>query len=145
MPDDLFNLKNLAVVILIAGLLFYGLHRPTTFAADGTDPDWDAAVRQSEYVKLPTVVLFTAGWCPSCQALHASVLSRGDVQEELHRHYVLYTVDLTHPSPAVQAHARKLGISAIPTLIRFDANQKETARTHGMSAEQTMEWLKAGE
>jgi len=145
MAEGLFNSKNVTIVIVAASLMFYWLQRGSTFAADGTDPGWDAAVRQSEYAKLPTVVLFTAGWCPSCRALHVNVLSRRDVQEELRRHYTLYTVDLTNAPPQVQAHAQKLGVSAIPTLIRYDANQKETDRTHNMGAEQMIAWLKAGE
>jgi thiol:disulfide interchange protein DsbD len=140
-----FSFKNTAILLLIGGVFFYRMQTPTTFAADGTDADWDAAVQSSKDSGQPTVILFTAHWCPSCQALHANVLSRSDVQYELSSHYNYYTVDLTSPSPEVQAHARKLGVYGIPCLIRYDINQQETDRTHGMDAQQMIAWLKAGE
>ena len=137
--------KLVAGLVVAGVLLICWLHHPSTFVADGTDPGWDWAVQQSESKKLPTVVLFTADWCPGCQALHANVLSRSDIWDELHQHYIFHTVNINDARPQVRAHAQKLGISVIPTLIRYDANQKETDRTHNMTAEQMMEWLKAGE
>jgi thiol:disulfide interchange protein DsbD len=118
-------------------------HR-TTFAADGIDPSWDSAVETRDRTQ-PTLVIFTAGWCGACQALHGNVLSRGEIQDELYHHYNVYTVDLTNPSPQVHAHARKLGVSGIPTLIRYDSAGHETDRTHGGSAESVLSWLRAGE
>lgn len=147
MPDSDTRFKAaLLILAVLGGLMFYRMYHPsTTFAADGIDPDWDAAARHSREVGRPTVLLFTAGWCPACRSLHDSVLSRSNVREELYNHYTFYTVDLTNPSPEVQAHARKFGVSSIPQMIRFDANGKETDRTHYLYAAQMIDWLKAGE
>jgi len=134
-----------AILVVLGGFLFYRfLHPATTFAADGVDPSWDAAVENRDASE-PTVVIFTAQWCGACQALEGNVLSRSDIQTELYRHYNVHFVDLTSPSRAVQMHARKLGVSAIPTLIRYDTRGHETDRIHGESAEDLLAWLKAGE
>jgi thiol:disulfide interchange protein len=90
-------------------------------------------------------VLFTANWCSACQSLHRNVLSRGDVQGELQGHYNVYTVDLSNPSPRVQAHAHKFGVEFIPLMIRYDANGIETDRTNSLGPAEMMAWLKAGE
>src|SRR6188474_2174884 len=113
---DLDRTKFTALVVAgLLGLMIYRVCSPsTTFAADGTDPDWDAAVQRSRATHQPTVVLFTADWCPACQALHNNVLTRPDVQTEMERHYTCYKVDLTNPTPAAQAHAQKFGVQYIP-------------------------------
>jgi thiol:disulfide interchange protein len=147
MPDtDLKFKAGVAILAVLCLLLFYRIYHPSaTFAADGIDPDWDRAVRHSHEVSQPTVVLFTANWCPACRMLHGNVLSRSDVQEELASHYGFYTVNMTTPSPQVQAHARKLGVEYIPLMIRFDADGKETDRTNYLEPAQMITWLKAGE
>jgi thiol:disulfide interchange protein DsbD len=134
-----------AALLLVGGVVYYRHHPGATFAADGIDPAWDAAAQQNPGVSRPTVVLFTAEWCPSCRAMHENVLSRSDVQEELRGHYAFHVVDLTNPSPAANAHAQKCGVQYIPTLIRFNADGKETGRTNYRGAQQLIEWLKAGE
>jgi thiol:disulfide interchange protein len=146
MDQDFGKYAMGAVVVVFLGVLIYRSEHPSTkFAADGTDNGWDYAVRKSQSSGQPTVVLFSARWCPACQSLHGDVLSRGDVQHELAGHFNFYTVDLTNPSPPVQAHARKLGVSAIPQLIRYDKHGDETDRTNYLDPEQMIAWLKAGE
>ncbi|HTW95831.1 MAG TPA: thioredoxin family protein [Tepidisphaeraceae bacterium] len=141
------DLRNLMLVVLaIVGLLIYRASHPSaTFAVDGNDAAWDEAVKLDRDAGQPAVVLFTADWCPTCRALHADVLSRLDVQQELMEHYFFYTVDLTNPSPQVQAHANEFGVKYIPMLIRFDKNGNETARANYLDADDLIAWLKAGE
>jgi thioredoxin-related protein len=43
------------------------------------------------------------------------------------------------------AHAKKFGVSAIPTLIRYDKNGNETDRANYLDPEHMIAWLKAGE
>ena len=147
MPDGDSTFKTAgAILVVLLGVLFYRMHHPsTTFAADGIDPSWDAAARYSEAARQPTVVLFTADWCPTCRLLHRDVLSRDDVQAELPSHYGFYKVDLTDPSPRVAAHARKLSVSGIPLMIRYDANGRETDRQNYLEPKEMIAWLKAGE
>lgn len=131
------------IVLLVGAFLYHGMH--PKLVADGTDSGWDEAVHLSHESGQPLVVLFTAGWCPACQQLHGDVLSRDDVQHELNSHYIFYEVDLTDPTPEARAHARKYGASAIPLLIRYDKNGNETGRTNNLTADQMIDWLKAGE
>jgi thiol:disulfide interchange protein len=140
-PFSRFLLVLAALACLIGWRAF---HPPSTFAAEGIDADWDASVRLSRFLHQPAVVLYTADWCPACQALHASALSDPAVREELSKH-TFVTVDLTQQAPTAVAHCRAAGVSGIPTLIRYDADGHETARTHGMPADALAEWLRHDE
>jgi thiol:disulfide interchange protein DsbD len=144
---DSYSGKILMVIagIVAACLVYRTIHPSTKFAVDGTDERWDTAVRLSQESGQPAVVMFTAGWCGACQALHQNVLSRSDVKHELFSHYVFYTVDMTNPSPEVQARVQSFGVSAIPTLIRYDKNGNETDRANYLNPDQMIAWLKAGE
>jgi thiol:disulfide interchange protein DsbD len=145
MPESPFTKGAIALFLLLAVMCGYRLFHPsTTFAADGADPDWDAAVAQSKASHQPTVLLFTAQWCPACRALHSSVLSVPQVQSEL-GHFNYFTVDLTNPPPQIQERAAKYRVHAIPTMIRFDADGKETDRVNYLPASELIDWLKAGE
>jgi len=146
MDKEMVKPVLIPLAVLVGLVLVYRSQHPSTrFAADGADVAWDYAVRTSQNSGQPTVVLFTANWCPACQMLHGDVLSRGDVRQELSSHYSFYTVDLSRPSPQVQAHARKLGVNAIPQLIRYDKNGDETDRANYLDPQQMIAWLRAGE
>lgn len=151
LQDPPINLTPRIVQVVVCGLALLAccvayryLHPSSTFAADG-DVRWNAAVERSHQANTPALVLFTADWCPACRALHANVLSREDVQAEIASHYTMLTIDLTEQSPAAAARASKFGVSAIPTLIRFDAQGKEVSRTHGLPPEKMLAWLRDGE
>jgi thiol:disulfide interchange protein len=146
-PDSegLGRLVTPVLLISLAFLAWRFLHPATTFAADGLDPTWDTAVAQSHAANQPTVIIFTANWCPACQALHADTLSQANVRRELYGNFTVLTVDLTNPTPAERQHAAKLGVSAIPTLIRYNPTGKETDRTHYLPPDDMLAWLRAGE
>ena len=132
------------VLVALLGLIVYrSFHPSTTFAADGKDAYWDAAVRESQASGKPTIVLFTADWCPACQALHRELAS-SEAQAEL-SHYYVYTVNLTNQTHAMSDHAHQFGARYIPLMIRYDTDQKETARTNWLSEADLIQWLKAGE
>ncbi len=143
--DAFTRIGTLALFVLLGFAAWRLMHPTTTFAADGLDPDWDRAVAESRSAHQPTVVLFTADWCPACQALHSDDLSRDDIRHELYAHFTFLRIDLTNPTATAQQHARKLGVSAIPTLIRYDATGKETDRTHYLPPDAMLAWLRAGE
>jgi len=136
------KLATIALVIL-GSIVFYkiGLHH-TAFAADGMDPDWDAAVNDRDTTK-PTVVFFTETWCPYCQELARDVLAQPEMQDYLNRHYNFHTVELTTPTGSARAH--EFGVNVFPTLIRYDTKGRETGRIHNSTEEQVLAWLKAGE
>jgi thiol:disulfide interchange protein len=145
MEKDLGTRAATVIFLLLSGILVYRSQHPsTTFAADGVDAHWDTVANRCKDSGRPTVVLFTAGWCPHCRDLEDNTLSRNDVQQEL-EHYNFYVFDLTNPSSTAQAHSRQLGVSGVPQLIRYDASGHETDRKYGMDAEQMIDWLKAGE
>ena len=138
------NLAVIAVVLVLVGG-YVALKWHTPFVADGMGGTWDAAVQRSRTAHRPSLVVFTADWCPGCQALYSDVLSRGDVIDEIDNHYTMTTVDMTRPSHAAGARSSKYGVRGIPTLIRFDAEGNETARMHYLPPEQMLAWLRAGE
>lgn len=140
---DINKILTGTLFVLVGMIVYRSLHPSTTFAADGTDVYWDYAVRESQASGKPTLVMFTAAWCPACQATHR-ILDTPAGQAEL-SHYYVYTVDLTNPTHAASEHARQFGAKWIPLLIRYDTNQKETARTNSLPPNELIEWLKAGE
>jgi thiol:disulfide interchange protein len=149
--DTAINVTNRVMQIVVIGLMLIAgvaaykyLHPSTTFAADG-DARWNAAVERSRTWHTPALVLFTADWCPACQALHSEVLSRSEIQDEIANHYTMLTVDLTDHTRSATARAQKFGVSGIPTLIRFDAEGREVSRTHYTPPEKMLAWLREGE
>jgi thiol:disulfide interchange protein DsbD len=138
------NKLLVAVLVVLAGTIGYrALHPSLAFAADGTDAAWDAAAREARESGKPTIVLFTADWCPACRALHAA-FARPDVADELD-HYYCFKMDLTRPTPQAQRHARQFGANYIPLMVRFDREGNETGRTNSMPVNQLVQWLKDGE
>ena len=141
-PAQARNLTATIFICLVVLFLRAGRLSPT-FAADGSDAQWDSAVQTSRNSGKPTLVLFTASWCAGGQTIRAA-LRRADVAVELD-HYCVYIVDLTHASVETQDHANRLGVDDVPQLIRFDTEQKETGRTTSLMADQLVQWLKDGE
>jgi thiol:disulfide interchange protein len=135
-----FAVGLLVALVGFAGHEMFGPH--TVFAADGTDPGWDALVTRASRDRKPAVVLFTANWCPACRGLWAGALASTDVQTILRSERTLVVVDMTVPTPLNQARSKAFGVTAIPTMIRFDDDGRETGRTHGMSAAEMVKWLR---
>jgi thiol:disulfide interchange protein len=133
------------IALVVAFLAYKWIHPSTVLAADGRGGQWDAAVEHSHEAHMPSIVLFTADWCPACRALHSEVLDRSDVDAEITNHYTMLTVDLTNPNMAARERASKYGVSGIPLLIRFNADGKETDRTHFLPPDRMMTWLREGE
>jgi len=138
MPNTKTIVAILAVLLGIAA--WRGFHPASSFAVDG-DPTWDRAVEVSQSTGRPGLVLFTAGWCGACRQLHSQVLTRDDVREAIDSRFTFVTVDLTGPTETNQVRASKCGVKAIPTLIRYDKDGRETARTHGMDPQAMLKWL----
>jgi thiol-disulfide isomerase/thioredoxin len=138
------NTKLAGVILVILGsmVLYHVAHPSTTYAADGLDPAWDAAVNGRDTTK-PTVLFFTATWCPYCQELWGDVLCKPEVMAYLDHHYNFRVVELTTPAGAERAN--KFGVNRFPTLIRHDIAGHETGRINNSSQETLVAWLKAGE
>jgi thiol:disulfide interchange protein DsbD len=144
MNDPIARVGTIALIGLVL-FITYRLFSPNThFEADGVDAAWDAAVQNRDQTE-PTLVIFTASWCPACRALEGNVLSQSEIQQELARHYNVHWVDLSNPTQEVGMHANRLGVHAIPTLIFYNVDGTERTRNHGGSEEQVMSCIRAGE
>lgn len=131
----------LAVLVVAAVIGWRSLGPKSALA--GWTSDWDAAAEQSRVTGKPPLVLFTADWCPPCKTLKAE-LNRADVRSFLKDNYTLVVVDLTDRGGPNNARARDYGVRGIPTLILYDANGREQARTFGMDGDALMRWLQSG-
>jgi thiol:disulfide interchange protein len=103
--------------------------------------EWNDAVRRSQATRKPALVLFTADWCPGCRWFESNTLVRGDVRGVMESRYTPIKVDLTSQDSPNQFLAQQYKIEAIPTLIRYDANGREVARTHALGPDELMAWL----
>jgi len=92
----------------------------------------------------PMIVLFTAGWCPPCQALKKNVLTKAEVQDALQAGFVPVQIDLTDQSPQNPniAVAQQYGVSGIPTVVAMSADGQPIESYRGKhTAEGFNAWL----
>jgi thiol:disulfide interchange protein DsbD len=136
---------NAVMFVLVVALLLTGWRylRPSSVLAGGQwMTDWDAAVEQSRATGRPALVLFTADWCPACRQFETDTLSDTAVQQHLSENYTLVVVDLSDQSGENLDRARECRVNGIPTLIRYDRDGEEVARSHGMSSSDLLNWLR---
>jgi thiol:disulfide interchange protein len=131
----------IAIVIALLGAWHY--LRPSHALANGEwISDWHQAVEKSQATGKPALVLFTADWCPSCRQFESSTLSDSAVKKHLADNYTLVVVDLTKQEGPNLDRARECGVTGIPTIIRYGRDNKEIARSHGMSPNELLDWLR---
>lgn len=106
------------------------LHSDPSFLSSGTD----LSTRNSGK---PLLVMFEQKDCASCDELHADVLQRPEARTQLARFDVVL-LDMWSPEPvkrpdgrtgSVTDWARELDVKYAPTLVFFDAGNKEVFRT----------------
>lgn len=111
------------VALLLVGLAWIGAYALRGGGEKQVLPGWADGMPAGQAVAAerdkPMVVLFTAGWCPPCQALKKNVLTRGEVRSALQADFVPVQIDLTdtssdNPNAAV---AQRYGVSGIPAVI----------------------------
>ena len=140
--------KFLVAVIVAAVMIGWFAHRPgptLSLAEEATwSQSWNESVRHSRSSGKPALVLFTADWCPDCRDFESRTLSRPDVRDYMESRHTSILVDLTSGDSPNQALARQYGVRAIPTLVLYDKDGRELARTHGLSGEQLLAWLRSG-
>jgi len=112
-------------------------------ARAGWTDDWDRAAEQSQRDGKPLLALFTADWCPACRTFKGEVLAQDEVKQYLRENYTLVVVDLSDRSGPEARRASDCNVRAIPTMILFDANGDEAARSHGMPADALIMWLRS--
>lgn len=75
---------------------------------------WDQAVDRANQNDQPLVVEFYATWCAPCHWFEEKVLSDAEVQAALG---TITFERLDFDSTAGRHHARRLGVSSVPTLV----------------------------
>lgn len=91
----------------------------------------------------PTLLRFTADWCPPCRAMDRAVFSKPDVADALAARFHAVSVDLTDPGPDEQSLADRHGISSIPSFVVLDPGGAEAGRlVGGVDADRFTAFLK---
>jgi len=133
------------IVIIIAVAIAWFVYRPGPTLSLAEDApwakNWNESVRRSQTTRQPALVLYTADWCPACRQFEAITLVRADVRNQMQSRYTPIMVDLTRPDSPNQALARQYKIEAIPTLVLYNADGRELARTHALPPEELLTWL----
>jgi len=145
-PQGGNSLTRIVTIAVLAAACFIGWRYfgpRDALATAGWTNDWDSAVQQSRASGKPALVLFTADWCPPCKQLKAGTLSDPNVQEYLRKNHTLVGVDLSDRAGEGNDRARECNVRFIPTLILYDRNGREVARTGGLPARSFIEWLES--
>jgi thiol:disulfide interchange protein len=137
----------LIVVLVVAAALGWFVYRPgpqLALAEDATwSKTWNESVRRSQSTRKPALVLYTADWCPGCRWFESNTLVRADVLSYTQSRYTPIKVDLTSRESPNQSLARQYKIDVIPTLILYDPDGRELARTNALPPEQLLAWLRS--
>jgi len=134
-------------VVIIAAAIAWFMYRPSPQLALAEEApwskQWNDSVRHSQATRKPALVLYTADWCPACRWFESNTLVRGDVRTVMQSRYTPIMVDLTKPDSPNQALARQYKIDVIPTLVLYDADGRELARTNALPPDQLLAWLRS--
>jgi thiol:disulfide interchange protein len=142
-----FGPIGIVLPVVIAALAWF-MYRPSPqimLAAENAPwaQEWNDAVRRSQATRKPALVLYTADWCPGCRWFEGNTLVRADVRGVMESRYTPIKVDLTSRESPNQALARQYQIAAIPTLILYDVDGRELARTHALGPDELLAWLRS--
>ena len=98
---------------------------------------YDEAVARAEKEGKLLFVDATASWCPPCQQMESTTWVAPEVEAWMSAHAIAVQVDVDRDGEV----ARRLGITAMPTLILF-RNGQEVARRRGYAAPgELLAWL----
>lgn len=101
-------------------------------APDGWQTDLTSAKALAKKDDKPMLVVFSASWCPPCQALKKKVYPQASVKKALEAWVPVY-VD----ADANEDLAKKHNIEGLPTLLILDASGKELSRQVGCNPTST--------
>ncbi|GAC1630254.1 MAG: hypothetical protein NVS9B10_22480 [Nevskia sp.] len=78
------------------------------------------ALAQAKAEGRPVLADFSAIWCPTCRAMHATVFTDAAVKEAITKGYILSRID--YESPEAPAFMDKYGVRGFPTLLVLDGD-----------------------
>jgi thiol:disulfide interchange protein len=87
----------------------------------------DAALSQASTSNKPTLLFFTASWCPPCKAMKRDVLSDASIASVIAAQYVAVYVDVDERS----VDARRFQVSSMPTFVVLNPDGTERVRRVG--------------
>ncbi len=100
----------------------------------------DAALAKGKQEGKPTLLFFTASWCPPCKQMKRDVLPTDAVASTIRDQFVGVYVDID----ARRDDANAWGIEGVPTFIVMNKNGEEIARRSGaMSPDEFTQFLSA--
>jgi len=104
---------------------------------------WHAPATLAPASDRPTLLRFTADWCPPCRAMDRDVFSLPRIADTLGTRFHAVSVDLTDPGPDEQSLADRHGISSIPSFVVLDPGGAEAGRlVGGVDADRFTAFLK---
>jgi len=113
--------------------------------------DYKAAVEQAKAEKKDLLVFFTGSdWCPYCQELDETILSKDAFEKEAPKHFVLVKADfpkeIEQSDELVEqnkALRKKYKVRGYPTLVLASSDEAAytTAGTANLSPEDYVKWL----
>jgi thioredoxin-related protein len=100
----------------------------------------ETALANGKQAGKPTLLFFTASWCPPCKQMKKQVLPQEAIANTIRDQFVGVYVDIDNRA----ADAQSYGITGVPTFIIMDKDGKEIARTSGgMPASEFQQFLTA--
>jgi thioredoxin-like negative regulator of GroEL len=131
--------KPIALFLLLVGSTLYSLV-PGRATPPAGDIDWrtdaERALKEVPAGK-PTLIVFSAGWCPPCQKMKSDTWPQPEVARSAGRYNTIWA-DIDN-QPAV---ARKFGVQSVPTVIKLDQGGNVRGRLSGFVPASSMAaWL----
>lgn len=92
---------------------------------------WGTAELLTQPSDRPTLVRFSADWCPPCLVMKREVFSDAQLAADLQARFNVVDIDLTRPSQADQQLADAYGADYLPTFVLLTPGGAEAARFVG--------------
>ena len=102
---------------------------------------WDEAVSQAKQKNLPMLVVFSASWCPPCQAMKRNVWPDQRVGEAVQAGYVPLYIDVDETEHA--PYVAKYQVNSIPYIVVLDQDGRVQRSGYSMSKKEMLQFLAA--